>query len=544
MALWHIAGGVALMLFAIRFLRKGLERIFGHALHAWIERMGSNRWKASIAGLAFGSVAPSSTAQTLLVMQLLNAGKLPAERMLVFLLGANVGITVTVQLIAFRFFDYNALFLIAGVAAYLWARTETWRGVGQALLALGFVFLSMQLISDAARSLTGDPDFQVVMSVLASRPLALIAFAAGLTFATQSSTAVIGLIIALAEAGTCDLRSVLPVVLGANLGLGLTSLVAGWSTLAGKRLASANLLLKCAVIVPLWLAGPTLVEWIGGMPGGVARHAANFHTTFNLIVAVAGALLAGVVGRLIVRAVRAAPTQDPFGAVPTHLDPAALSSPVFALANASRETLRLAEETKGMLQNAWRGWVERDADLVRRVQQHDERIDEMHAAIKHYLSQIPAEQMNPRDSQLQFGLLHFVSQLETVGDVIDKSFCHQLLKQLVDPRPFQPQDEADLTELHRRTVQRLEMAILVLTTRDRQTALRFLQEGDRLKTWCIEVQRTHYQRLSGGDERALQASTRFLELLNALRRISGQVNTIGHTFSRERAARVEPSAGT
>lgn len=537
MALWQIAGGVALMLFAIRFLRKGLERVFGHALHAWIERMSANRWTAAIAGLAFGSVAPSSTAQTLLTMQLLNAGKLPAERMLVFLLGANVGITVMVQLIAFRLFDYNAFFLIAGVGAYVWARTEGMRGAGQALLALGLIFLAMKLISGAARSVAGHEEFQLLMQVFSNHPVLLLVFAAGLTFLMQSSTAVIGLVIALADAGTCTLATVLPVVLGANVGLGLTSLVAGWDTLAGKRLAVANLALKGAVVVPVFISLPTLVAWIESMPGGTARHAANFHTSFNLLVAFAGALLAGFVGRLVLRAVRDTRTADPFGSVPTHLDPSALASPVFALANAARETLRLTEEIKGMLTGAWRGWQTRDVEIVRRAQEHDNRVDEMHAAIKHYLSQIPADQMTPRDSQLQFGLLHFASQLETVGDVIDKSFCHQILKQIADPLPLHPQDEADLAEMHRRTVQRLEMAILVLTTRDRQMAQRFLEEGDKLKTWCIDVQRAHYARLVGGDERTLQASTRYLDLINALRRISGQLNTIGHTFVRPKSVK-------
>lgn len=541
MALLNIAGGVALMLFGIRFLRKGLERVFGHALHAWIERMSSNRWTAAVAGLAFGSVAPSSTAQTLLTMQLLNAGKLPAERMLVFLLGANVGITVTVQLIAFRFFDYNALFLLAGVAAYLWARSETWRGIGQTVLALGFIFLAMKIISGAARVLAGDADFATLMTVLGNHPWMLALFATGLTFATQSSTAVIGLAIALAEAGVGNHPLVLPVVLGANLGLGLTSLVAGWPTLAGKRLATANLLLKCAAIVPLLLAFPWVLETVQAMPGGIARHAANFHTTFNLVVALAGATLAGFVGRLVVRAVREAPAGVPLGTVATHLDPTALTSPVFALANAARETLRLTEEIKHMVIACWQGWSDRNAELVRQVQAHDNRVDEMHAAIKHYLSQIRADQMTPRDSQVQFGLLHFASQLETVGDVIDKSLCHQLLKQIADPLPLSPEDRADLAEMHRRVVRRLETAILVLTTRDRGTAQAFLREGDELKEWCIGVQRAHYLRLSGGDERVLQASTRYLDLINALRRISGQLNTIGHTFAGE-PGRPDPAA--
>lgn len=531
MALLHIAGGVALMLFGIRFLRKGLERMFGHALHAWIERMSSNRWTAAVAGLAFGSVAPSSTAQTLLTMQLLNAGKLPAERMLVFLLGANVGITVMVQLIAFRLFDYNAIFLLVGAGGYLWARSETVRGAGQTLLALGFIFLAMGLISSAARGLANNNDFQALMVMFGSHPYLLVILAAGLTFSTQSSTAVIGLVIALANAGTCTITTVLPVVLGANLGLGLTSLAAGWATLAGKRLATANLLLKCAVILPVLLALPTVVAWFEAMPGGVPRQAANAHTGFNLVVALLGAMLAGLVGRLVIRAVREQPKDSSIGKLPTHLDPTALASPVFALANAARETLRMTEEIKGMLVSSWRGFNERDTALVLQVKDHDNRVDELHAAIKHYLSQIPTEHMTLRDSQVQFGLLHFASQLETVGDIIDKGFCHQILKQIADPLPISEQDKKDLAEMHHRTVQRLDMAILVLTTRDKPAAQRLLREGNELKSWCIDVQRSHYQRLIGGDARTLEASTRYLDLINALRRISGQLNTIGHTFA-------------
>ncbi len=534
MVLLNIAGGVALMLFGIRFLRKGLERVLGHALHAWVERMGASRGTTAFAGLAFGAAAPSSTAQTLLTLQLLNAGKLPADRLLVFLLGANVGITVTVQLISFRFFEYYGLLLVAGVAGYLWARSENWRGAGQAVLALGFVFLAMNLIGGAARTLTGDPDFQTVMGVLVHHKWLLLLFAAGLTFATQSSTATIGLVIALADAGTCSLDAVLPVVLGANLGLGLTSLVAGWQTLAGRRLGLANLLLKCAALVLAMLLFPTVLRWTDAMPGGVPRQAANAHTVFNLVVAFAGAALAGVVGRIVTRTVRETRPGGGLGAVTTHLDPSALPSPVFALANASRETLRLAEEVRNMLAGSWRGYVEHSPALIRQVQQHDDRVDEMHAAIKLYLSQIPMEAMTPRDSQMQFGLLHFASQLETVGDLIDKNFCSPLLKQLAAPLPLSEGDAADLSDMHARTMRRLDTAILVLTTRERSVAQHFLKEGDELKEWCIDMQKRHYQRLGGGDARQLEASTLFLDLVNALRRISGQLNTIGHTFAGEK----------
>ena len=530
MALLHIAGGVALILFGSRFLRQGLERVFGHVLHEWIERMGRRRWSAAVAGLAFGTVAPSSTAQTLLTMQLLNAGRLPAESLLVFLLGANVGITVTVQLIAFRLFDHAAIFLLVGVAGYLWARRETWKGAGQAVLALGCIFLAMGLISSSARQLTAAPDFQTMMGVLANHRWLLVIFAGGLTFVTQSSTAVIGLVIALADAGACPLPTILPVVLGANLGLGLTSLATGWPTLAGRRLATANLLLKGAIIAGAMLLFPVVHEGVAAMPGGVARQTANFHTGFNLIVALVGAALAGSVGRLVVRAVREVPRPEDLATVATHLEPSALSTPVFALANAVRETLRLTELVKSMLAGCWRGYEQLDAALVHQVRALDDRVDALHAAIKHYLSRIHTEGMTPRDSQLQFGLLHFTSQLESIGDVVDKSLCHQALKQFELRLPLAGADHAELAELQHRVIQRLDSAVLVLTTRDREAARRHLRQGEGLDAWCQAAQQRHYHRL-GPDPRALEASTHFLDMFNALWRISGQLDSLGYTFA-------------
>lgn len=535
MNLLNIAGGIALLLFAVRFLRKGLERIFGYGLHAWIERMSRRSWSAAVAGLAFGSVAPSSTAQTLLTMQLLNNGRLPAERMLVFLLGANAGITVTVQLIAFRLFDYYPLLLLAGAASYLGLRSETARGLGQSLLALSFIFMGMLLISTTAGRLMLDPDFRTVATVLANHRWLLLLFGAGLTFATQSSTATIGLVIALAGAGVCTQTTVLPVVLGANLGLGLTSLAAGWPTLAGRRLATANLLLKCAVLLPAMIFFGSVLGWIEAMPGGIARQAANAHTGFNLLVALAGAALAGAVGRLVVRAVPEAPrTGGGLSPAASNLDPAALASPVFALGNAAREIIHLTEEVRKMLDAAWRAYGERNRALAQQVHEHDDRVDDLHAAIKNYLSQIPAEEMTPRDNRLQFGLLHFTSQLESIADVIDKSIVHQIHKHIDREYPVDPEDRAALADMERRVIRRFDLALLLLTTRETATAQLFHKEGEELKDRCIEAQRQHYQRLAGRDQREQAASTHFLDLFNALRRISGQLNTIGHTFLPDR----------
>jgi phosphate:Na+ symporter len=534
MVLLNIAGGVALILFGIRFLRKGLDRLLGHGLHGWLERMAQRPAKAAAAGFAFGVVAPSSTAQTLLTLQLLNAGKLSAASMLGFLLGANLGITVMVQLIAFRFFEYYALFLVAGLVAFQFMKSENVRGVGQAVLGMGFIFLAMNLIGTAARSLTGDPDFETILGVLVHHRVLLVVFAAAMTFLTQSSTATIGLALALGEAGAAGLDLLLPVVLGANLGIGLTSLAAGFSTWAGRRLAAANLLLKTAAIVGALALFPWLESALARSPGSLSRQGANFHTVFNLVVVFVGVAFASPLGRLMQRAVKPTAIDTGVKPVASHLDPAALTSPVFALANAARETLRLADEVRSMLESGWRAWRGHNAELARGVRRHDDRVDELNASIKLYLSQIPADAMTSRDSQLQFGLLNFSSQLEAIGDVIDKSMCGPVLAHARDGVQLHADDDTALDLLYHKVLRRFDTAISVLATRDRELARQFLQDGNELKEWCIATQKQHYTRLAAIDPQGIESSTRFIDTLNVLRRVSGQLNTIGHTFVLEK----------
>ena len=530
MAILNIAGGVALILFGIRFLRKGFERLFGRRLYEWMERTVRQPWRAALAGAGFGTLAPSSTAQTMVALQLLRTGKLSSEAILAFLLGANLGITATVQLIAFRIFDYYAAFIVVGFVCFQWGRSDVVRGAGQTCLGLGFIFLAMDIMSDAAAVLVVNPDFVTILGVLVHHRLLVVIFAAALTLVMQSSTATIGLALALANTGVANLDLVLPVVLGTNLGIGLTSLLAGASTWEGRRLAAANLLLKGLAIGLALAAFPLVEAWVIATPGTIARHAANFHTAFNLIVTAAGVMFATPIGRLIQRAVK--PVELLPGAVHpvTHLDPAALQTPVFALANATRETLRQADLVKGMLENAWRAVSTHDAALAAAVQKQDDRIDELNASIKVYVTQIPAEATTPQDRQLQFGLLNFASQLESIGDVIDKSMCGAELEHAGEKVQLQPADQADLNELHRKVMHRFDTAISVLATRDRELARQFLRESDELKEWFIAAQKRHYASLVSSDPRIIVASTRFLDTFNVLRRISGQLNTIGHTF--------------
>jgi len=539
MTFLEIAGGAALTIFGVRFLRKGLDRLFGGRLVAWLARLTQRRWKAFGSGMVVGTLAPSSTALSLITLQMLNTGQLTGERMLAVLLGANVGITVTVQLLAFHVQDYAALFILLGVAGFQFLNREIPRGIGQCLLSLGFIFLAMQMIGRGAESLTQAPDSANWLALFENHPLLLLLFSIGFTFCVQSSTASIGFAIALSLSGLLGHALIIPWVLGANLGIAVTSLVAGWATLEGKRLATANLGIKLAVALPILLIPAIAEKLFAILPGSDARQIAVFHTGFNLLAGLLAMPFLGPIIRLVRVLVAPPETRSDLPQITSYLDPQALDTPSLALANATRETLQMADGTKQMLLHFWKAHVDRDVNLILRVQQEDDRMDQLYRDIKNYLSRI-REGLTEEEVRWQFTLLTFSNELEAIGDLIDKNLCEALRRQTAEGVVLGAEDAAALADLYDKVLARFEMAVGLLTNHGGSQAKTFLAGKETLNEWCRQLQREHYTRLKVGDAAVMASSAYFLELLNNLRRINSGLTTIGYAFSPSGRRRQKP----
>ena len=529
MILFNILAGVALVLLGTRYIQRGLQRAFGERLQGWIQRQCQHTWSAAGAGVVFGVAAPSSTAQTVLTLQLLKTGRVAGVGLLVFLLAANLGDTLKIQLIALHFFAYYPVLLVLAIPVHLWSKGEEGKGVGQAVLGLALVFMAMEMISGAAQQLTGQDDLLTIMSILTHYPWLLLSFAAALTLVTQSSTAVIALGLGFVAGAVEPYRFILPIVLGVNVGIGLTTLLAGAGSPAGRALAGTNLALRLIIVAPLMLWLDALAPFLSAHGPQPDRVAADLHTGFGLALVALGGLAGAPLGRWLGRLIN--PDEESSGLddrPDTHLDPVALENASFALGNAAREVLTLLDVVKTMLWTTWRGYERRDAAIVTRAKEFEARVDELYSAIRTYLSRIPPHLLTPKESHVQFGLRHFTSQLETVGDLIDKSLCHHALKHIGRADPLSPEDSLALAEMERRVMHRFELAIVVMSTRDGDLARTFLREGDELKAWCIEAERAHYQRVATGP---VPGNGHFIDMLGILRRISGHLNAIGHTFT-------------
>lgn len=540
MILAQFASGIALTIFGVRFFRKGLDRLFGGKLVELLSRLTDNPWKGFASGILVGALAPSSTALALVTLQLLNAGKITAERILAVLLGANVGMTVTVQLLAFRVQDYAGFLICAGVFAFQFLKREIFRGIGQCLLALGFIFLAMQLIGKSAAVWKSSPEIAAWLQLLEGHPFLILIAVALLTFCMQSSTASIGLALAFAGSGLLREPLVIPWVTGANLGVSITALVAGWSSLEGRRLSLANLLSKALVALP-FLTIPAVAGSVTMIWHSLPREIAMFHTGFNLLVGII--ILPFLKPLIALTRWMITPAQDELRTAPTYLDAQALDTPSLALANATRETLQMADGIKVMLSHFWKGYMEHNLRLSKRVQLEDDMVDDCYRRIKNYLNSL-REGMTEGEARWQFALLTFANELEGVGDIVDKHLCDSLQKLLAEETRLTPEDELVIGDLNEKVQRRFDVAVSLLTTRDPQQAKDFVAGKETLNEWCRRAQKEHYDRLKLAGASGIAASSYFLEMLNGFRRINSHLTAIGYAFSPAPAATGRKSEST
>jgi phosphate:Na+ symporter len=312
MVLSNIVAGTILILLGMRYVRKGLERLFGGQLAEWLQQMTpQDPYQGFLVGVMAGVMTPSSSAVAALSLQMLNQTALPAGQMLAVVLGANVGITVSVQLLACRLQDCSSLFLVVGGIGFLFLKRPSFRGIGQILLGMGLVFLAMSLIGAADTGANGNRDLQLLFGVIDHYPLIVFLATAPLTVALQSSTASIALGIGLAQAQLLSAGTIAPWVLGANLGTALTLMVAGCGSVEGRRLAFGNLLIKgLGAGLLLFGTSPLLTSLLQLFPGGIDRQAANLNTLFSFVFGMAALPMLAPISRLLEFLIESEPTDE------------------------------------------------------------------------------------------------------------------------------------------------------------------------------------------------------------------------------------------
>jgi phosphate:Na+ symporter len=513
----------------MRYVRKGLDRLFGSQLVDWLQQMTNNRYKAFFAGMVAGAVAPSSSAIAMLSVQMLNQTALTAGRMLAVVLGANAGITVSVQLLAFRLQDYSGVFLLAGGIGFLFLKRALFRGAGQMLLGIGLIFLAMGIIGSAGNAAAKNSDLRLLFGVVEHYPLVVFLGTALLTVALQSSTASIGLGIGLSASGLVPEATMVPWVLGANLGITLTMMMAGWGSVEGRRLAIGSLLIKGFGAIVILLGGSQFsLFMIGLLPGAIDRQAANLNTFFNLILGLMALPLLSPISRLLTFLIESQPINDS-REPDSYLDELLLEAPSLALNQAAREELRLLDEIKLMLRTVWMMIWGKNVRLISKVEEHQRRIEATQEELKSYLSQISDENLSGEDVDWKFIVLDYSQELTAIGTLIRRDLCDAAIRQIQLNQEPSPEDKEELEAFYVRTLERLEKVAAMLMSREPRLATEFILEKEKIN---VEYRRFRKARL----EKPLSVqsgSSNVFDMMNCLRRINSQLTSLAYGIVRD-----------
>jgi phosphate:Na+ symporter len=525
--LLNLLGGVALLLWATQMVRKGVMEAFGAKLRHAIARATDGRIRACLTGVGVATALQSSSATGLLVVAFAERGLVALAPALAVMLGADIGSTIVVQALSLKSAALAPALLLVGVGLVMVAKTSVWQQIGRIVIGLALMILSLGLIVGASQPLRDQGIFALVMQRLADDPVLALALGALFTWVAHSSVAVILFVISLATAGALSPQLAVALVLGANVGSGLIPLgLALRSPAAAKRVLLGNVAFRVvgAIVGIVFLNYATdLIALLGTDP---ARQIANAHTGFNVVLALIFLPTIEPVARILTRLVRDA--ENPSDKRVNHLDDAALERPALALANASREVMRLADTVELMLQETILTF--RDGDEGRRVHisRLDDEVDRLQEDIKLYLTRLTRQPLDEEDTRRCFDLILFITNLEHVGDIIDRGLLALAAKRQRNGVSFSEAGWGEISDLHQRVVEQMRLAVTVFVTRDLTLARELVAEKDKIRAVERAATESHFQRLREGKIASIETSALHLDILRDLKRIAAHLTSVAH----------------
>ena len=520
-------GGVALFLFGLRFSSRGLQKAAGVKLKQMLWSLTDNSLMGMGVGALVTVIIQSSTATTVMLVSLTNAGLIGLRQVLGVILGADIGTTVTVQLIAFKLSDYSLVLVAMGFLLMAMAGKRPWRYYPQIMFGAGLIFFGLKLTSEAIAPLKVLPWFTQMFLHLDGRPLLGVLIGTAFTLLVHSSAATIGILLTLAFQGLIPLPAAIPVIIGANIGTCGSALVAAWGqTKEAVLVAWGHTIFKIlAGLLAFALLDPftALVLRIGGEP---ARQIANAHTLFNLAAALIFLPFLVPYEKLLRRVIPdQLDRQKAFG--PKYLDERVLETPSLAIGQVSQEILRMADIVKGMLGRSMEALEKNDSQLLKQLVDEDDKVDLLEEAITPYVAKIAQQELSGDQSDRGIKLLYVVNDLEHIGDVISKNIMGHARKKTDGQLAFSQEGLDDLREIHRQTMTTLELAIGAFAANDAGLARRAQERKDTVYLMERELYKRHLDRLQKGLKESRETSTIHLDLLSDFERINFNASQMG-----------------
>jgi phosphate:Na+ symporter len=525
-----LAAGLAIFLFGLRLLTSGLKAIAGEKLPGVLARMTSNRFKGVFAGAAVTALTNSSTLTTVLLVSFVSAGLMTLRQSVPMIMGANIGSTLTAQIFAFNLSALTPFMVAIGYFAYAFARREMLREVGGILLGLGLLFLGIEFMGEAAYPLrTFQPFIDAVQTM--ENPLVGIVIGALFTAIVQSSTAVLGIVIALASEGLMPLEAAIPVILGANVGTCGTALLASIGKSAdAARVGVVHLLFNVIGVLLFVFLIPqvahlirqispsaTELEGMARLAAETPRQVANTHALFSLVSAAVLIWFTGPLARLAERIIPARRDNAEAAGDPRYLDEASLEAPALGLQRARLEVGRLGELVLNMARRGPSVAIEGTQTDFEALRAENIEVGRLGSAILLYVGKLSA--VEHTESREMIELIQTVVNLENISEVVSTNLLATGQQRLADRVDLVSLRDPSIAPLADFVTEKLHATIVMLGNTHPAKSVQVSEAKAEMDSLTIAARKNVLDRVNLAEERDVLRFRLANDLIVQLRQI-------------------------
>ena len=535
----NLAGGIALFLYGMSIMGTGLEKLAGGKMEAVLQRLTSSVWKAVLLGAILTGLIQSSAGTTVICIGLVNSGIFTLSQAIGVIMGANIGTTVTGQLIRLSDISgsgwvltmlkpstFSPIVAFVGAVLFVFLKSPKKRNIGQICMGFGILFTGLFTMENAVAPLKDSPLFIQLFTRLQNPVLGVLAGAL-VTVAIQSSSASVGILQALSSTGVVTWGSAIPIILGQNIGTCSTPLIAsmGAST-AAKRSAIVHLYFN-VIGTAVFLAGVYGLKAAGLFPfwndvmtkGDIA----NFHTLFNVVVTLMFMPFTKALAWLAERTIPEKEGEAADLSMPV-LDQLLLQSPAVALQQAKNAVEKMASRTRTNFDKTVGLFTKFDAEVAASVAHREELLDKMEVSITDYLIRISDQELTESESHAVSELLKFVGEYERIGDyTVNLMDCARQLSE--QERSFSPSAQKQAALLFEAVGEVQRVAGEAFTQADAALAAQVEPLEETVDRMCDVMREEHIARLKAG-ECGIEPGLLFLDVLTNTERISDHCSNI------------------
>jgi len=428
-----LLGGLAVFIYGMNLMSEGLQKTAGDRMRNILAILTRNPVVGVLAGAMVTAVLQSSSATTVMVIGFVSAGLMKLPQAISVILGANIGTTVTAQLIAFKVGDYAWFFVVVGFILFFFVKREKVHNVGETVFAFGLLFVGINTMSETMKPLAQTEAFSQLMLSVADSPILGVLVGTLMTGIVQSSSAIIAVLQNLASTPGPDgihsivgIAGAIPILFGTNIGTTVTAILASiGASVNAKRAALAHLIFNFSGTILFMFFIPVYTKLIVFIsPKGdeleiISRQIANSHLVFNVICTILWLPFIWVMVKIVTKMVS---KEDPLKSAlePIYLDYKVIETPLFALQLAAQEILRLGEIASSMIGHARSAFIENNFKAVYKVQEMEEILNSVHSETVKYLSSLfGSDSVTEHQAVTISAYIHIAGDIEKIGDQCD-----------------------------------------------------------------------------------------------------------------------------